>query len=115
MSLVFIENKNCCKHYTWHIECDISKIFHVDAVLLALLQLIIAFPLGKILSPFFEVISLMDLVLSQVNVVHMMLLIIKRFVINCFLYYCTICSGHTTHVFGDTLLKIILVFMIVLV
>lgn len=41
MSLVFIENKNCCKHYTWHIECDISKIFHVDAVLSALLQLII--------------------------------------------------------------------------
>jgi hypothetical protein len=114
MPLVLIENKNCCKHYTWHIECDISNIFHVDAILSALLQLIIAFPLGKILSPFFEVISLMDLVLSQVNLVHMMLLIIKRFVINCFLYYnCTICSGHTTHVFGDTLLKV--KFMIVLV
>jgi len=41
MSLVFKENKNCCKHYIWHIECDISKIFHVDAILSALLQLTI--------------------------------------------------------------------------
>jgi len=53
----------------------------------------------------------MDLVLSQVNLVHMMLLIIKCFVINCSLYNYTICCGNNTHVFGDTLLKFI--FMIV--